>query len=143
MSEERRRVLRMVAEGKITPEEAERLLDALKENEASTAAAGAPGQQPARPKFLRVVIERPAGVCEGEKCVSVRVPLSLVRAGVRLASVLPGTAGDHVARQLKERGIDLVALAASGERLEAVVANLRDLTVDLDGGRGQIRLSCE
>ena len=67
----------------------------------------------------------------------------VVRAGVRLASVLPGTAGDHVTRRLRERGIDLTRLAASGDQLEEVVASLQDLTVDLDDGRGKIRLSCE
>lgn len=143
MNEERRRILKMVAEGKITAQEAEQLLDALDDKGAASGPGGPAGQRPDRPKFLRVEIEHPGETREGERHVSVRVPLSLVRAGVRLASVLPGTAGEHVTRRLRERGIDLAQLAASGEQLEDIVANLQDLTIDLDGGRGKVRLSCE
>jgi len=86
MSAETRKVLEMLAAGKITSQDAERLLDKLaatpdaagNDHRSGVAPAGAPK------KFLRVLIERPGG-----DDVNVRVPLSFVRSGVKLAGILP------------------------------------------------------
>ncbi len=56
MSEERRRVLAMLAEGTITVDDAERLLAAVGEPAAEGAPGGASAQTPRRkPKYLRDV----------------------------------------------------------------------------------------
>jgi hypothetical protein len=107
MSEERRRILDMLAQGRITAAEAEQLLDAVGAG-AGESHGSAPDTQARaeRPRFLRVVIDK-AGYGESgkPKQVSVRVPLSAVRAGMQLAAILPCGAGDAVTRRLKERGI--------------------------------------
>jgi hypothetical protein len=86
MSEDRARILNMLADGKISAEEAERLLDALESRQASGAAASvAPSAikgDPtpllnALPKYLHVKVDD----TEGAK-VDVKVPLALVRSGL-------------------------------------------------------------
>ncbi len=86
-SSERKLVLEMLADGKISVEDAQRLLDKLQDVESSRQnAGGADAPSKPRPKHLRIVI---AG---GEDELSLRIPLGLVRAGLALDSFLPSWA---------------------------------------------------
>ncbi|MEN3307951.1 MAG: hypothetical protein V7603_4153, partial [Micromonosporaceae bacterium] len=89
MNEQRRQVLQMLAAGKITADEAERLIDALEREQPESPPGAAPRPKP-RPKYLRVVVnwEDNSGG-DGPGRVNVRVPLQLLRAGVRLTSLVP------------------------------------------------------
>jgi DUF4097 and DUF4098 domain-containing protein YvlB len=132
MSDERQRILKLVADGKATPEEAEKLLEALGKDEArsdSTDVKSTSGM----PKYLRVTVDS----AKGDK-VNVRVPLSLVRAGMKLTALVP----KDVSAQMEEKGIDLSALSTmeSDELVEA----LRELEVNVDSADGDIvRVFCE
>jgi hypothetical protein len=132
MSDERQRILRLVAEGKATPEEAEKLLDAVGKTESETPNAES---KPAKgmPKYLRVTVDS----SDGDK-VNVRVPLALVRAGMKLTALVP----KDVNEQMQEKGIDLSALATmeSDELVEA----LKELEVNVDSADGDVvRVFCE
>ena len=144
MNDERRRILNMLAEKKITADEADQLLEALGQGQAQSRAEGAtPGTgspPPASPKFLRVQVE---GYEESGK-VNVRVPLDLVRAGMRLAALLPATASDQINKALKESGVDIDISKVKPENLEELVDHLRDLTVNVDGEKDEkVRVYCE
>ncbi len=74
MSEERKKVLEMLATGKITAEEAEKLLDKLSNAATNSPAGTEPNTANAahgatRPKYLRVVVDQP-----GREQVNMRVP---------------------------------------------------------------------
>src|SRR6266545_6145368 len=99
MNEERKRILNMLAENKITAQEAESLLDAMSRPPPPGAADS--GARSADPKYLRVLVEG------GADKVNVRVPFQLIRAGVRLAALIPATAHGPVNRALEKRGIDI------------------------------------
>src|SRR5690242_18090819 len=107
MSTERKQVLEMLAEGKISAEDADRLLDKLAssgreaESDTVTAVGDARGSKPT-PKFLRVEIDAK----DGDR-VNVRIPLFLVRTGIKLSTMLPS----KVSHELTERGIDLSQLS--------------------------------
>ena len=118
MNEERRRILDMLAQGKINAKEAENLLDALRDGSASTPSS--PG-----PKYLRVLVEDEKGEHGGR--VNVRVPLNLIRAGVRLAALLPHGVYDQVNKALKENGMDFDVSQIKPENLEELVQHLNDL----------------
>ncbi len=90
MSEARRRVLEMLAAGKVSVAEAERLLDALEEPAAPRGAG----------RLLRILLRDE----DGEE-VRVHLPLSLARVALEF---LPA---DH-RRLLEKEGIDLDALLA-------------------------------
>src|SRR3954469_23252703 len=109
LTEQRRQVLQMLAEGKITTDEAEQLLEALKPEAPPSLPPGAHSAKKewTGPSCLRVVVEsadRFGG--EGPSKVNVRVPLKLLRAGVKLASVLPPWAVDYANAALTKKGLN-------------------------------------
>jgi hypothetical protein len=129
MSETRRQVLDMLAAGKITTEEAERLIAAL-ERDVTPAAESRPA---VRPKYLRVIVESddPAE-SHGPVRVNTRVPMQLLRAGVKLANLIPPQARAQVDRALYEKGIPVDISGINATNLEEIVNQLEDLTVDVD-----------
>jgi hypothetical protein len=136
MSEERRQILEMLAEGKITGEEAERLLDKL-DHQREQYGGEAPGEggpsRMGKPKYLRVMVNS----TNGDK-VNVRVPMALIRTGLKLTTMLPPEASEKI----KEHGIDLSQLSElQGDEL---IEALRELTVDVDSADGDtVRVYCE
>lgn len=135
MNEERRQILDMLAKGKISTDEAERLLEKIDATKASgwAEARDASTARKATPKFLLIAVDS----ADGDK-VNVRVPLALVRTGIKMAAILP----ERTARKLSAKGIDLSKLAElDGDELTAA---LSALTVDVDSEAGDVvRISCE
>ena len=132
----------MLAQGKITVEEAERLLSLV--DQPAGADAGGTETSEARkpaPKYLRVVIQDGDGP-ESEH-VNIRVPMGLIRAGVRLASVLPSNATSKVNEKLKEKGVDIDIGKIKAEDLENLVDSLSDLQVDIQDGKESVRIYVE
>src|SRR5512147_2336664 len=109
MNENRRQILEILANGAITAEEAERLIAALEKNPPSPSATAAESANRTRPKYLRVVVESDDPKLtgkfheEGPVKVNVRVPMQLLRAGVRLASLIPGQALDQANEALRQK----------------------------------------
>jgi hypothetical protein len=139
MNSEARQVLDMLAQGKITAEDAARLLDRLNHPHADPSTPPPPPPAPptppagGRPRFLRVLVNSE----DGDK-VNVRVPLSLVSAGIKLTTVMPKDVGE----KLKEKGLDLSDLASG--KGEAVIDALRELQVDVVSEDGdQVKIYCE
>lgn len=139
---ERRQILTMLGEGKITAQEADALLDAVAaQPKPELSALPAPAAAKAFPKYLRVLVE---GHENGKQSkVNVRVPMDLIRAGMRLAALLPAVAYEPVNRALKENGIDLDVSKIKPENLEDLVAHLQELSVDVDDGDEKVRVFCE
>ncbi len=144
MSESRRQVLQMLADHKITAEEAERLLSALEPNGGQrgngVSGAGETSERDAepakpRPKYLRVLVESDEGATgkAGPTSVNIRVPMRLLRAGVRLASLIPAQAHEHLDQALSKQGIPLTLSQIKPENLEELIDSLDDLTVDVAG----------
>lgn len=136
MNNESRRILEMLAEGKITVEEAEQLLRAVAPEGSLQPAGGKP-----QPQFLRVSVHKNADGGVREKDVNVRVPLSMIKAGMRLGALMPGAIGEQVNRRLRERGLDLSKTDASA--VDGMLRDLGNLTIDVDGGKAQIVVTAE
>ena len=149
MSEHRRQILQMLAEGKISADEAERLISAIEQPSASTSAEGsmaAAGK--ARPRYLRVLVDsEDDGGHEGPTKVNVRVPMQLLRAGVRLAGLIPAPALHRANSAMQEQGIPIDLSQIKPENLEELVEHLNDLTVDVDqkdaNTKVKVRVFCE
>ena len=146
MTENRRQILEMLAAGKITADEAERLMSALYgDGNTNARAAGADSESAAvksRPKYLRVVVHD-ASRNDSPTEVNVRIPMQLLRAGVRLASVIPVQARDQVNDALKEQGLQIDLSQIKPENLEELVDQLSELTVDVDDKHAKVRVFCE
>ena len=141
MSENRRQVLDMLAAGTITADEAERLLAALD---------SANDQGPKKnAKYLRVLVEADESKTgnKGVTTVNVRVPMQLLRAGVRLAALIPQQAHDELDRALSSQGIPLTLSQIKPENLEELIDHLEDLTVDVvdttEANPTKVRVFCE
>ncbi|MGA7459127.1 MAG: hypothetical protein WBW69_02820 [Candidatus Korobacteraceae bacterium] len=139
MSAETKKVLEMLAEGKITADDAERLLDKLAAKSPEETGNGN-GSNSAKTrdtvtvrKFLRVLVDTGDG-----HDVNVRIPLAFLRSGVKLLSVLP----PKVAKKLTDKGFNPEFLTdLRGEDLEEA---LNTLHVDINTDEGQhVQVFCE
>ena len=147
MPENRTKILEMLAEKKITVEEAERLLT-LTASEDGTAGMPTAERKPdvkVPYKYLRVEV-RPGPDTEGtphaEK-VDVRVPMNLIRAGMKLTSLIPPQAADKVTDALQEKGINFDVRNLKPDDLEELIEALGDLQVDVDSGKETVRVFVE
>ncbi|HEY4078181.1 MAG TPA: hypothetical protein VGM26_14720 [Rhizomicrobium sp.] len=138
MNDNRRQILDMLAQGKLTAEEAERLIAALERN-----AAGATAMtETDKVKYLRVLVDK-VDPLEGPTKVNVRVPMQLLRAGVRLTGVIPTRARDEVNAALRKEGIAFDINNVTPQNLEELIEQLRDLSVDMDNENTKVRVFCE
>ncbi len=143
MSENRRRILEMLANGRINAGEAERLLSAL---ENGSIIDVAPARTFGSSKYLRILIERePDRDHDEQTSVNIRVPLQLLRAGVKLKSLLPEDARDHMNEALRKKGVDFDINQFKAENLDEMLANLNDLSIDIDkkSRKAKVRIFCE
>jgi hypothetical protein len=143
MNEHRRQILQMLAEGKITADEAERLIDAL-EREQPESPPGAAPRPKARPKYLRVLVseaENSGG--DGPSRVNIRVPLQLLRAGVRLTSLVPAQALTRVNAELDKSGVPIDLTQLKPQHIEDLIDQLDDVMVDVDQPDAKVQVFCE
>ncbi len=98
MSEETLKVLEMVKEGKITVEEGEKLISALKETDEVQQK-----QTKSKSSMLRIRIDARGDDKEDDAKVNVNVPLTLAKKAVGLLSLIP----KDTKEDLGDKGIDL------------------------------------
>ena len=136
MNDNRRQILDMLAQGKITAGEAERLIAAL-ERGGATAMSDTD-----KVKYLRVLVDT-NDPHEGPTKVNVRVPMQLLRAGVRLTGVIPASAREEVNNALRKEGIPFDINNLTPQNLEELIEQLRELTVDVNNDNTKVRVFCE
>jgi hypothetical protein len=145
MNEHRRQILQMLSEGKVSADEAERLISAVEERP-TTKSLDVGGK--VRPKYLRVQVDsEDGGGHDGPTKVNVRVPMQLLRAGVKLAYLIPAAALQKANLAMHEKGIPVDLTQIKPENLEDLVEQLSDLVVDVDqkdaGTKVKVRVFCE
>jgi hypothetical protein len=139
MSVERKKILEMLAAGKITAEDADRLLDKLSSGRLASSEPSASAEEAASstdgksPRYLRIVVEKPGG-----DNVNMRVPLNFLRAQSGLLAILP----QRVLDKLADSGIDVDKFSSlRGKGLEAA---LQELNIEVEQNSGKkVRLYCE
>jgi hypothetical protein len=142
MNEQRRQILQMLAEGKITADEAERLIDALERERPESAPGATPRPKP-RPKYLRVVMNSTDNTDDGPTRLNVRVPLQLLRAGVRLTSLIPPQALTRVNAELDKSGVPIDLTELRPQHLEDLIDQLDEVTIDVDDPDTRLQVFCE
>jgi hypothetical protein len=141
MNEQRHQVLQMLAEGKITADEAERLISAL-EREEPESPPGAASRPKPRARYLRVVLlDTSSG--DTPTRINIRVPLQLLRAGVRLTSLIPPAALAKVNAQLDKSGVPIDLTELKPQHIEDLIDQLDEVTVDVDDSEAKIQVFCE
>ena len=171
MSDETRRVLDLLAQGKITADEADRLLTAIGAASAGpvTTGAGAAGNGPSTgeassPKYLRITVTKTRSWAGDDKEharrawmwpgyaggrsreVTVRVPFALVRNGIRLGAMIPGLTGAGLQARLRERGVDVDLSRIDVDTIDQLVGEFGEMNIDVvseRGGKAQVRITSE
>jgi len=141
MSDNQKRILDMLSQGKISADEAQKLL----------AVIGSGGDEaksttpPRDAKYLRVVIypDPDSPKNDDVRKVNVRIPLSLIRAGIKFTSLIPADASGQINAALKEKGIDFDVRNLKPEELEELILALHDLEVDIQNGQEKVRVYVE
>ena len=146
MQENQRKILDMLAEGKITADDAERLLMAL-EKEPPASATSLPAEGKSRidaPKYLRVIVDDLEDSAKPTK-VNIRIPLQLLRTVIKLQDFLPAEARAQVNTALSEKKIGLDLNHITAENVDTLVGALSDMSVDIDaeGGQAKVKIFCE
>ena len=144
MSENKKKILEMLAQNKISADEAYRLLSVIESGESggesgrdSTGKTATAMKDKA--KYLRVTVLPDAEHEHSQNVdrVNVRVPMSLIRAGIKLTSLIPPEARDKVNGALREKGIDFDVRNAKPEDIEELIEALSDLEVDVVSAKGE------
>jgi hypothetical protein len=142
MNEQQRQILQMLADGKVTADEAERLINALERDQPDMPLGTARDAKP-RPKYLRVVMNDNSGGEGAASRINIRIPLRLLRAGVRLAALIPPQALTKINAELEKAGVPIDLTDLRPQHLEELVDALDDVTVDLDDPDSKIQVFCE
>jgi hypothetical protein len=133
MTEETRKVLEMLSSGKVTVQEAEQLLNAV-------GASNQTEERKTEPRFFRIVVNKPAREGKRAENVNIKVPMTVVRGGLRLGAFIPGILAKKKFQLENGTEIDLSKIHYSD--LEAMIKDIGELTVDVDG-EAQVRVRCE
>jgi len=138
MSEDRSRILNMLAQGKITAQEAEGLLDALDTRNETAEASSGPAIKgdpapliEALPKFLYVKVNAADG-----DTVDVKIPIALVRSGLKLTSLIPPQAMDQINDSMAEHGMSVDFSNLKPEDIDELVEALREMEINVDSTNG-------
>lgn len=137
MNEEKKKILEMIQEGKISASEGLELLQALEETE-EKANQGQRVGSPAAKRFLRVRV-----YAANSTKVNVNIPLGLLRVASKFAGVGMKFIPEEARQEMAKKGIDLTQIDV-GELLQAIEQGLTDeklVDVDVDDPlEGKVRV---
>lgn len=141
MSEERLRVLNMLAEGKLTAEEADKLLQVLEGEPKKEEAAQSKSKMDVKGKHLFVQVEPKAG--KSSERVSVKVPLALVKAGLNITKLIPVEAQDKIQASMQESGIPFKLSDIDAQNFEDIIEALEQMSIDVDTDESTVKVFCK
>lgn len=138
MSNEKKQILEMLSQGKISVQEAETLLSAI--GEAPTAGVGATGLAK-EIKFLRISVE--SDKADGDK-VNIKIPIKFIKAGLKLTAFMPDKAYEKVNHALEENGFPLDLKAMKDADFSELIQALSDMDINVQDKQGEtVRIFCE
>ncbi|MBT9176477.1 MAG: hypothetical protein DDT20_00796 [Firmicutes bacterium] len=126
MENERLQILRLVQEGKVTPDEATKLLQALEGKSAGNVVSTSSG------KMLRMRVTESGGTK-----VNLNLPMSLVEAAMDLVIKFVPEFVPEFVHDEKLRGIDLAVV------MEAIKQGLTGKIVEVDSEEAKVEISVE
>lgn len=138
MSDSQRRILELLAKGTLSVTEAEDLLNAIR----GTGQADEPSIPLSKtPSFLCVQVE-PKSV-EGEGGFRMKLPLSLLRAGIQMRALIPKSTRRRVSEELLNRGIEIDPFDLPRDRIGELIRALRDFEIEVDSEKDALRIYLE
>ena len=144
MNEDRKKILSMLSEGKINTHEAERLLEALagENNQSGLPSTVENTSNKGTPTYLYIKVEPKSGA-GGKDKVDIRIPLKLMTAGMKLASIMPQNIQNKVNMAMAEKGLGFDLNKLSGENLDEFLSTLSDFSIDVDSDKERVTICCK
>jgi hypothetical protein len=143
VSDDRRRILEMLENKKISVSEAEQLLNALSGtgSRANGPVSDKSGDAEKRkPRYFRVDISNDGGRTEK---VHIRIPLIILKSGVKLVSILPPDVSVKLSSALKEKGIDFDLSKLDVENVDKIIESLADVDLQIEDKNDRVRVYCQ
>jgi len=145
-----RRVLDLLSQGKITVDEADRLIKAMSADR-TTAAEDTGSDNRTAARWFRITIHKPAtDQTHKPKDLNIRVPIAVVKGGMRLGAIIATFAGEKAAQRMKERGVDLDLATINGDfsrmngaEFDSFLRSLDEMNIEVDDGKSQVRITTE
>ena len=140
MSEERLRILHMLSEGKLTPDEAEKLLSAMEKDSGKMESIRETQPGDIRGKYLYVKVEPKEG--KSSERVSVKVPLALVKAGLNISKLIPTEAQDKIQESMHDSGVPFDFGAIDAQNMQEIMEALELMSIDVDSDESTVQVFC-
>lgn len=143
MSDQRKQILQMLADGKINADEAERLISALEANrDTQTSTGEAARVSGSRPKFLHIKVEAEPDSHHGHENVDIKIPLVLIKAGMKLGSLVPEKARNKLNEHLGEKGFNIDLNQLDAEKIDVILQALTESSIDVNSDNEKVRIYC-
>lgn len=141
MAEERLRILTMLAEGKITADEADKLLEAMASRNKTTATEEIkPSNGNTKCRYMYVKVEPKEGM--PSERVAIKVPLALIKTGLNFSKFIPKEAQDKVQESMDKKGIPFNISDMKNGELEEMFTAMEDLSIDVDTDESTVQVFC-
>jgi hypothetical protein len=140
MNENQKKILEMLEQGKISTDDAYRLINAVEgERGGREKTEKMETDTRVKPKYLRVTVTPGEDHTDPNHAdrVNVRIPMSLVRAGLKLTSLIPPETLDKANTALRDKGINFDVRNIKSEDLESLIVAIGDMQIDVETGRGE------
>lgn len=139
MSEQRLKILNMLTEGKITAEEADRLLHAVESQ--NKIDAGESKKRGFMPKCLVIKVNE---IENGkEENVNIRIPVLLLKAGIKLNSFLPKNAKVDFSENTDGKGLDFDLSKLSASNIDEFIETIKGNPIEIKADDKHIQIYCE
>jgi len=151
VNENQKRILQMLSEGKISVEEASRLLSLINQDQAHNNRDDSAFEKvKSSPKYLYIRVDpKETPDKEGRQCVkrpgkaNVRIPMGLIRAGIKLKALIPTNVADDINKSFKEKGIGFDIRNIKDEDLESLVIALGESEINIDSEEAEVHIHAE
>ena len=140
MSEQRKKILEMLASGKINADEADRLIAALGSNNSESDAQDSTNKK--KPKFLHVKVEKVTEDNHKHENVDIKIPIMLLKAGMKLGSMIPEGSKSEINSHLNSKGIHLDLNSIDSKDLDVIMSSLSESSIDIDTEKEKVRIYC-
>jgi len=136
MSEERMRILRLLSEGKLSPEDADKLLAALEKQTVQTETKPSDGKG----KYFYVLVEPKEG--NSSEKVSVKVPFALIKAGLNISKLIPVEAQDKIQESMHGSGIPFDFSTLDTQNMQEIMEALEQMSIDVETDDSTVKVYC-
>jgi hypothetical protein len=137
MSDRRKQILQMLADGKLNADEAERLLAALETGDpAAPEISECCSDSSQKPKFLHILVK------DGRDNVDIKIPIMLVKAGMKLGSLVPEKARGKLEGHLGNKGLGIDLNQLNSENIDSIIKALMESSIDIDSDKEKVRIYC-